>query len=187
MKFVDPANWYFWRVSPRTLKYEETRDSLLFVSKRLDGVENGRSIDLSPDDPKSTCRTVFLKIDRQHLSSFAKDFDFPSPDFTAPRRFSTNVPQKQLFFLNSPFVIEQAKQIARNTETIVDKKERVCRLFQIVLARNPTDDEAVAAMRFIAEQESPTGSEDKAASAEMDAWSRLAHAVLQVNEFVFVE
>ena len=43
-------------------------------------------------------------------------FDFASPDQHAPMRYVTTVPQQALFFLNSPFVAEQARALVARPE-----------------------------------------------------------------------
>lgn len=147
---LDPANEYFWRFPPRRLDWESIRDSLLSVSRRLDTKRGGPAIRLAPDDPRSTCRTVFLRIDRQVISKAARNFDFPSPDFTTAARSSTIVPQQTLFFLNSPFVLMQARELGADAEKIgVTEKERVEYLFRRILARQPTPNEVTSSLRFL--------------------------------------
>ena len=51
-------------------------------------------------------------------------FDFASPDTHSPQRFATTVPQQALFMMNSPFVIEQAKALAAETENIKVTRRR---------------------------------------------------------------
>jgi hypothetical protein len=85
------------------------RDTLLAVSGKLDLTPGGHAVDIT--DPASTRRTVYGYVDRQNLPDLFRAFDFASPDTSSPRRFYTTVPQQALFMMNSPFVIEQAKNL----------------------------------------------------------------------------
>ena len=61
----------------------------------------------------SSRRTLYGFIDRQNLDGVYRTFDFAVPDATSPRRFVTTVPQQALFLMNSPFLHEQARRLAR--------------------------------------------------------------------------
>ena len=148
---VDPQNIYYWRFQPRRLDWESIRDSLLFASGRLDDKEGGPPTRLAPDDPRSTCRTVFLRIDRQVVSKVARNFDFPSPDFTTATRSTTIVPQQSLFFLNSPFVLRQARHLADEDQVLseVSQEEKVDRLFRRILTRRATANELASSLSYL--------------------------------------
>ena len=95
--------------------FEAMRDTLLFVSGRLDSKMGGRPVDVA-GDPKNRRRTVYGMVDRQSLPAMFRAFDFASPDQSAERRPQTTVPQQALFSMNAPFVIEQAKALAARPE-----------------------------------------------------------------------
>jgi hypothetical protein len=194
---IDPANDLLWRYSPRRLSWESMRDSLLCVSGRLRMGNGGRSIEAAPDDPETGCRTIYIRIDRQQVSRTAANFDFPAPDFPAAQRSSTTVPQQQLFFFNSPFVLKQADALA---EWLVGQgedndRDLVQRLFQRVLSRPPNRGELDAALSYVrAEADPASGSVSSEAAGRPTAdivrvgrWARLAQALLISNEFVFIE
>ncbi len=62
---------------------------------------------------RSTRRTVYGKVSRYKLDDYLQLFDFPSPNLSAERRFTTTVPLQRLFFMNSDFMQQQGELIAR--------------------------------------------------------------------------
>ncbi len=127
------------------------RDTLLFVSGRLDPKMGGRPVDVA-GDPKNGRRTVYGLVDRQSLPAVFRAFDFASPDQSAERRPRTTVPQQALFSMNAPFVIEQAKALAARPEVAAapTTEARIAALYRAVLARSPAPAEVQAAARFLA-------------------------------------
>ncbi|MCA9215399.1 MAG: PSD1 domain-containing protein [Planctomycetales bacterium] len=180
---ADPENEFYWRYGPRRVEWEVIRDSLLAVSNQLEKGNSGRPVELKPDDPNSKCRTIYLHLDRQEIPKSARYFDFPSPDFTSPQRPITTVPQQQLFFLNSPFVHEQSSKLAKLVTQIEGTDvEKFVLLHRKVFARDPASshDETDA---FLSRFSTAIGQ----ASDTEAFWQTVAHALLQSNEFIFVE
>ncbi len=179
---IDPENQYLWRYNARRLEWEAIRDSLLFVSGQLDDRTGGRAIIADPDDPTTTCRTIYLQVDRQHIPSFARNFDFPSPDFTSPQRPETTVPQQQLFFLNSPFVTQQAEQLGRQITGLPPNEiARFRELYRRVFAMSPPEDDQQIKRWLQQANRANQG------TSIQDKWTWIAQAMLQSNLFVFVE
>ncbi len=143
---VDPENLLTWRMNRRRRDFESFRDSLLFVSGRLDATVGGRPVEI--DSPDATRRSLYGFIDRQNLPGLFRAFDFASPDQHAPRRFQTTVPQQALFALNNPFVLKQAAALAALPAASDD--ERLTQLARRVLGRNLDDDERRSLLDFIA-------------------------------------
>ncbi len=171
---TDPENRLLWRFAPRRMELEAIRDSLLQAGGQLEIKSVKGAIGFSPEALGANCRTVYLAIDRQNLSNFARDFDFPTPDMTAPGREHTIVPQQQLFFLNSPLVMEQARIAAKAiAENSLGKRRIITTLFRQILSRDPTEQELVHA-------------EEYCQTLEPQSWERLAHALLQANEFIYI-
>ena len=108
---VDAGNRYYWRADRRRLDAESIRDALLHVSGGLDAKVGGPSVDL--DDEDNDRRTLYGSVSRFQLDDYLQTFDFPDPNLSAERRYSTNVPQQSLFFMNSPFVRRQAERLVR--------------------------------------------------------------------------
>jgi len=147
---ADPENILLWRVTRRRLDFEALRDSLLAVSGQLDLAMGGRSVDLQTQ-PFSGRRTIYGFIDRQNLPSVFRVFDFASPDSHSPQRFNTTVPQQALFMMNSPFVVERARQILNRPDfrDQKDTEKRIQSLYFGVYGRAATPDEVALGLNFI--------------------------------------
>ena len=118
---ADPENKLLSHFPRRRLDFEAMRDSLLFVSGKLDLTIGGPSVDIAAD-PLNKRRTVYGLVDRQNLPGVFRAFDFPVPDQCSERRPRTAVPQQTLFGMNSPFVMEQARALAASLELRVNPK-----------------------------------------------------------------
>ena len=155
---IDPDNRLLWKMSRQRLDFEELRDSLLAISGKLDLTEGGHAVDIV-GEPSSTRRAVYGFVERQNLPAMFRTFDFASPDTTSPQRFSTTVPQQALFLMNSPFVIQQAKNLAGREEIKSRSlpEDRIRRLYEVAYQREPDHDELKLALRFVeAEARVPT-------------------------------
>ncbi|HYG78008.1 MAG TPA: DUF1553 domain-containing protein [Planctomycetota bacterium] len=166
---VDPENNLVWRYNRRRLDFESLRDSLLAVSGQLDLTMGGRAVDLQTQ-PFSGRRTIYGFIDRQNLPSMFRVFDFASPDSHSPMRFNTTVPQQALFMMNSPFVVERARQVL-NRPDLKDEKDsekRIQNLYQTIYGRAASSDEVAMGLEFI-KQSDPLTTE--AAKPAPPVWS----------------
>ena len=149
----DPDVRLLWRMSRRRLDLESMRDSLIQASGKLDVKMGGISADLMKA-PYTYRRTVYGFIERQNLASLFRTFDFANPESSNARRFSTTVPQQALFLMNSPFAIEQARNLAARveSESVKDEESRVARMYELVVQRRPSREELSAAVGFVAAQ-----------------------------------
>ncbi len=107
---VDPDNRLLWRANRGRLDVETWRDALLAASGQLDPSFGGPTTDLG--SPTNRRRTLYAKVSRHELNGLLRLFDFPDANISSERRVDTTVPQQQLFVLNSPFFIGQAKALA---------------------------------------------------------------------------
>jgi len=146
---VDPNNQLLWRMNRQRLEFEAMRDTLLAVSGKLDLAPGGHAVDITT--PASTRRTVYGFVDRQNLPDLFRAFDFASPDTSSPRRFYTTVPQQALFLMNSPFVIEQAKNLVDRPDfnSSSTDQQRLHLLYQLAFQRDPSRKEIEWACQFI--------------------------------------
>ncbi len=150
---IDPENRLLSRMNRRRMDWESLRDSLLFVSGKLDHSIGGTATDvLKP--PFATRRTIYGFIDRQNLPLVLRTFDFASPDAHSPSRFITSVPQQTLFLRNSSFVIEQARSLAARTTD--GSRGNIPELFRAVYGRDPSAEEITLAEQFLADATHPT-------------------------------
>ncbi len=173
---ADPDNRLLARQNRRRLDFEAMRDSLLFVGGRLDGTVGGRPVDLF-QAPFPTRRTIYGKIDRSNFPGTFRSFDVASPDQHSPQRFQTTVPQQVLFLLNSPFVVGQAKALAKRATGKSDE-DRIRNLYHLALGRNPTAEELALGLEFIRDAES---------KKDFGPWEQYAQVLLMSNEFMFVD
>ncbi len=150
---IDPENRLLWKMNRQRLDFEELRDSLLVISGKLDSTAGGQTVDLFAK-PYSGRRTVYGYIDRQNLPGVFRTFDFANPDSSSAQRFFTTVPQQALFFLNNPFVIEQAKRLTTNTQfaTLSTDDRRVRFLHEKIFQRTPDHEELRLAKKFLIAQ-----------------------------------
>jgi mono/diheme cytochrome c family protein len=142
----DSGNRLYWRANRHRMTAEEIRDSLLFVSGALDTKIGGPSAPLTPLYAR---RTVYGKISRYKLDDYLQLFDFPSPNLSAEKRFTTSVPLQRLFFMNSDFMQQQAELIARRIANEPDNVARIRKAYDLVFGRAPSDAEVKAGQAFI--------------------------------------
>ncbi len=169
---VDAENNLLWRANRRRLDLEALRDSLLVAAGRLDKTKGGPSVSLT-EAPFATRRAVYGFIERQNLPAFFRTFDFANPNTHTPARPLTTAPQQALFLMNSPFVMEQAIQLAeRSTEGAAQAVgaashvRRIHRMYRSALGREPSIDELADALEFLDLGEP----EESAAVARLLAW-----------------
>jgi hypothetical protein len=133
---------------------------MLTAAGRLDLKAGGTPFSLTAQ-PSIPRRSVYGFIERGRVPALLSAFDFASPDQHAPLRFVTTVPQQALFFLNSPFVVEQSVHTASRPEIAKAEKDdnKILQLYRLVLGRNPEAWEIEAGLKFIqqpAEQGAPS-------------------------------
>ncbi|HVX10574.1 MAG TPA: PSD1 and planctomycete cytochrome C domain-containing protein [Pirellulales bacterium] len=165
---VDSANTLLWRAHRRRLDLEQMRDALLAVTGELDSTMYGRPLTIT--DESNRRRTIYAFVERQNIPAMVQTFDFANADTSTPRRSLTTVPQQALFALNSPFVLQRADALARQLAA-VEATQRVPRLFQLVLGRDPSLAEAEECAQFLA-----------AGTVE-----QLSQVLLITNELMFVD
>ncbi len=151
---IDPENHLLWRMPRKRLEIEALRDSMLVASGQLKRELGGLPfpLDARPSVPR---RTVYAFVERGKLPAALSAFDFASPDQHAPMRFVTTVPQQALFFLNSPFVAEQATHLAKRVRS-QEPRAAVKAIYEHVFGRVPSESELAAGLRFTAEASTPS-------------------------------
>ena len=179
----DPENTLLWRMPRRRLDLESMRDTLLAVSGRLEQRVGGRPIDAL--NPLEARRTVYGLVDRQNVPGLFRAFDFASPDASAERRPQTTVPQQALFALNSPFLFEQCRAVARRLPSGpgVENDGWIRGLFDTVLRRAPDADELADARAFL---EAPAEGGEPL-PGQLSRHEQLVQVLLMSNELMFVD
>jgi hypothetical protein len=176
---IDPDNRLLWRMNRRRLEVEAWRDALLAVSGQLDPSFGGPTTDLNAAQNRR--RTVYARVSRHELNGLLRLFDFPDANITSERRTETTVPQQQLFVLNSPFFIGQARALAARVGVEErDDAARVRRAYSLAYGRPVTDAELALALRYL-------GGKDDAERNALTRWERYTQALLAANEFLYVD
>jgi mono/diheme cytochrome c family protein len=142
---ADPENRMLWRFNRHRLDVEAMRDSLLSVSGKLDLKAGGPPVKFGPEDFR---RTVYSYVSRYKLDSVLGLFDFPLPQGTSEQRMETNVPLQRLFFMNSDFVMMQAKALATRFE-VSTTADRIEPIYRQIYQRSPTVEERKLGQEFL--------------------------------------
>lgn len=146
---IDGGNRFHWRTTPRRLTAEQIRDSALFVAGSLDLKPGGPSEKLTT---LATRRTLYSRISRYKLDPYLALFDFPTPNSTAERRFTTQVPLQRLFLMNSDFMQQQAESLGRRVAVETNSTARIQKLYSLLFNRPATDSELASAKEFLASE-----------------------------------
>lgn len=172
---ADPENRLFGRAGHRRLDAEGLRDELLFVGGNLDLTEGGAPRHFDSDNHR---RTVYGFVSRRKLDAALGLFDFPNPNSTSERRMDTNVPLQRLYFMNSDFVMTEAKALAaRIVQAGPSDNARIDAAYNLCFQRSPTREERALALEFVSATP---------ASAQGHAWAEYAQVLLSSNEFAFL-
>ncbi len=162
---VDPENKLLWRMNRQRLDFESLRDSALFVAGQLDPTVGGLPFALT-SQPAVPRRTAYAYIQRGRLPGELTAFDFAIPDSHVPQRSLTTVPQQALYFMNSPFILEQAKHVVgrREIDSALTDRARVDALYRVIYGRAATADEIAMALEYVKAEDA------RQASAPVPAW-----------------
>ena len=153
---VDADSRLIWRFPPRRMDAEAIRDSILSASGKLNLEMYGPGFDffnqrggLSDYSVKEAFdefgwrRMIYAHKIRMESVDIFGAFDCPDAGQMTPRRNRSITPIQSLSLFNSPFVIRQAEFFAQRVEAEVgtDPRAAVDRIFEIALARLPTESE----------------------------------------------
>lgn len=199
---VDPDNRLLHRMPIQRLEGEVIRDALLAVSGRLDRTPFGTSVPIhltpfmegrgrpgtsGPLDGAGR-RSIYIAVRRNFLSPWMLTFDTPNPFSTVGRRTVSNVPAQALILMNDPLVLDQSKLWAQRmmSEPKSNAAQRIVRMYETAFSRPPTDAELQAALDFLDAQFVRLGLPPSAKDTAVEPWSDLAHVLVNVKEFIFV-
>jgi hypothetical protein len=177
---ADPDNRLLSHMNRQRLDFEALRDTLLAIGSKLDQNLGGLPVDIETE-PFTTRRTIYGLIERQNLPAIFRTFDFANPDTSNQGRFRTTVPQQALFLMNSPFVIEQARNLAQRSEVkgAASRREKIQALHRLVFQRPAAPAEIQLGEKFIGAQPQTS---DKISPLE-----KYAQVLLLSNEVMFVD
>jgi hypothetical protein len=176
-----------WRYPPRRIEAETLRDSVLFVSGKLDLKMGGPGFDLFEPNgnyvrvytpkkefgPDEFRRMIYQQKPRMQLDDTFGAFDCPDGGQITPRRNVSITPLQSLNLLNSAFMLQQAQFLAERVEKDAgrDVTEQVKVVFRLVFQRVPSKTEQAAGETLV----------------RTHGVAALCRAVFNANEFVFVD
>ena len=186
-------NPLFAHASRRRLDAEQLRDTLLAVSGRLDLKYGGLNIGTAGDiDANSfsaqnteysyvyadTRRSVYTPAFRNKRLELFEVFDFGDINTTIGQRHVSTVAPQALYFLNHPFVLEQARAAAEQTMAQSgSEEEKIVSVFRRTLGRAPSAGELEKCRRFLTSGPAPT----------LETWTQLQHALFASVDFRYLE
>src|SRR4029079_15636329 len=91
-------------------------------------------------------RLMCGSVARLNIPGMLRAFDFASVDQSSPQRHQTTVPQQALFLMNSPFLLDQARGLAKRA---ADAPDRVRSLYRLALGGDRSDDERRLGEKFL--------------------------------------
>ncbi len=185
----DPNNKLFWRIPQRRLEVEVLRDSMLFVSGKLNLKMYGPPIHpFVPHDallnhadkesiwPKfneatASRRTVYAFVKRSLMIPMMEVLDFCDTTQSSPKRSVTTVPTQALTLYNGNFSMRQAKHFADRLihETGENVDQQIQLAWQLALSRKPTTREKAKAKIFLKEE----------------SLTHLCRVIFNLNEFAY--
>jgi cytochrome c553 len=179
----DPDNKLQWRYNVRQLDFEEMHDSILAIAGTIDLTVGGRSVPIGSEG-FATRRAVYAFIDRRNPAEILTQFNFPNPSVPTGKRFLTQVPQQQLFLMNSPLVIETARKLVHSPEFQEQTSDelRVATLYLAVFQRPPTPEETKLCLRYIEANPGGTSTDAPASTAQSERASKAAEMQAKLAE-----
>ena len=185
---ADADNRLLWRRSPQRVEAEVLRDSILYVSGKLNLQRGGPGfvdVKITPnngttyytpidrEDQALNRRTIYRFWPRGGRSALLDTFDCPDPSSTAPRRTVTTTPLQALSLLNNAFVLRMADHFSNRVKKDAgnDLEQQVKRAFQLVYSRDPDAEETDWAVELV----------------RGHGLNSLARALFNSNEFVVAQ
>ena len=175
-ELIDPANIYLWRMNRRRLSVEQWRDSILAASNNLDR-RGGESLELT--DAKNVRRTIYGRVSRKKLSDILIQFDYPDANVHSAKRSDTTTAIQKLFIINSSFMVEQAKGLAKRItgDSSTTDLTHIQSTYALLYNRQPTREETDLGLAFLR----------LPAEGKLTRWEQYSHALLAANEMMFVD
>ncbi len=188
---IDPTNQMLWRFTPRRLEAEAVRDCLLAVSGRLDPTPFGAG----SNDPHHRRRSIYFFVKRSQLPADMMVFDAPDTLQIAEARPVTTVAPQALRLLNGKLARDCAESLADRVAAEVKSPPAadqepsptwVNALYERAVGRAPTSSEMELALEFLREQGQALKREGVKDPVKQ-ARTELAHAIIQLNEFLYID
>jgi hypothetical protein len=191
---ADPDNKLLWQYPRRRLDGEALRDAMLAVSGQLNPKAGGPGVfpelpaelqknfpawKPSADPAERNRRSVYVFVKRNLRYPLFTLFDAPDRNETCARRFATTTAPQALTLLNDSVVLGFAKSFAARVtkEAGTDREKVAGHAFAVAIGRPPTSEEAAAMNGFL----------KRHPGSETEAVTDLCHALLNLNEFLYID
>ncbi|MEM8735771.1 MAG: DUF1549 and DUF1553 domain-containing protein, partial [Planctomycetota bacterium] len=181
----DASAQLLWRFPPRRVEAEVIRDSILQASGRLDTSIGGPSYrihnvkrryaqwEVVDNHGRETWRRMLYQERMRRVDDrIFTAFDFPDCGQIRAKRPVSTTPLQALNLMNSDFVVEQSSLLAERAkrEAGDDLAKQVERCFELLFAREATNDEVAAGHEFATEH----------------GLALLCRTLMNANEFAFL-
>ena len=196
---VDPDNRLLWRMNARRLDAEVLRDSILLAAGELDltppeasvvakykstqGI--GRGVTEETFDIHFPKRSVYLPVVRNAVPEPLRVFDFAEPSILVGDRQVTTVPTQALFMMNSEFVMQRARNLARElVQPGQEIEKQIATAYWKVLTRGPAQSEIKRARDYLeSTRQKILNKDSKQNEAEILAMTAFCQALFASGEF----
>jgi len=159
---IDPTNRWYWRFDRRRRDAESIRDGIMQVAGTLNPNRPGphpfppeANWQFSQHGPfkavyDSPHRSVYLMTQRLQRHPYLTLFDGPDTSRPTPRRKNTAKALQALYLRNSPFIHQQAQELARQLVAAEpDRRRRVRRAITRTWSREPVVGEVDEVLSYI--------------------------------------
>jgi mono/diheme cytochrome c family protein len=226
---IDPDDRLCLRMAVRRIEAETVRDAVLAVSGRLNAKMFGPPVPVAEDESGQTIlamdgrdgdgrpkpvpvtngdefrRSVYVQVRRSRPLGMLEAFDAPTMTPNCEARNCSTVTPQSLMLMNSDFVMQEAKTMAKRVAREAEPKDRVRRAWRLAYGRDPSEVETKQAAEFLERQvkyyaslpppaTQPAPAKGKAAppppqkpDPQIEALSDLCHALLSSNAFLYVD
>jgi hypothetical protein len=202
---ADPENRWFSRQNRVRLEGEILRDSLLFISGRLNESQGGPSVfppiaaDIvstsknwaaSKDPADHHRRSIYIFARRNLRFPFLEVFDAPDSNLSCAMRGQSTTAPQSLTLLNSSEVMQAATATAQRLTELNERgdESRIAMAFRLILGRNPGRAELRASHDFVSRtRERSSAFSSAKPTAPPAEWVELCRALFNLNDFVYVD
>ena len=198
---LDPTNELLSHYPRRRLDAESIRDTLLYLSGKLD-TSRAEAHPFPPQDQwkftqhnpfkaiyETNRRSVYLMTQRIQRHPFLAIFDGADPSVSTPARAASTTPLQALYFLNDPFVHQQAEGFAKRAiEHATSPEERVRFVYRLGLGRHASSEEMEGSLTLLKRLGLALDAEGLSAQErESQTWQSLVRSLFRFNEFVYLD
>ena len=207
---ADLENQGLWHFPARRLDAEQVRDAMLVAADAIDWKSGGPAAEHT-----SNRRAIYTKVMRNRPDPILNVLDAPDGSSTVAKRNVTTTPVQSLLLANAPWTIELSQHMAQSLRSQQSSTEEQIKLaYRRALARSPSRDEVMLAVRFMDDQmkavsdadtskaqadaqagaqppaeeaANPPTSEADVFDSYTKALSDLCHVLLNSSEFLYVD